>query len=105
MTTNKLNEVQKMVDELISHNPSGYEVVRHWHRGVLAGHQIKGDYLWIIAVRTPAMRQTGTALQIGVSHYPINSATYHANDRLGSNIRTCDPIEPQLAGLAEELSR
>ena len=105
MTNTKLSEVQDMVNDVINLNPCGYEVARGWRRGALVGHQIEGDYLSVIAVRTAAMRRAGKALQIGVSHYPVNSATYDANDRIGVNIRACDPIEPQLAALAEELSR
>lgn len=97
------DEIKAQVQTLVER--SGYQIATDWKRGFLVGETIPDDYLSILTVRNGAMRAAGKALKIGVSLYPVNSATYDANGRIGFNICCCDPIEPQLLSLANELGR
>jgi len=98
-----LCEAYEMVKKTISQNTGGYAASGPWHIGTIAEKQ-SDNYLVMVAVATAAMRRSKKALQIGVSKYPISSATYHANNKIGISICTCDALEPQIEKLERELN-
>jgi len=99
-----LAQAHEIVTKTVLRNTKNYEMVDRWNIGVLAEPQSLDDYLILINIRTPAVKKSGKVFQIGISKYPISSATYQLNKNIDVNICTWNKLEYQIEMLEKELN-